>query len=145
MRAVLDVNVLVSAVITSRGSPGKILELWKREHFELVISPPILEELARVIHHPGIQKRYNLPEERVDRFLSLISNASIIVEPHRELSVAEDDPSDNRYLECAAEGDANYIVSGDKHLLKLKEFEGIVILPPAGFLTLLKLEGQGRR
>lgn len=141
MRVVLDANVLVSAVISSRGSPGKILELWKREQFDLVLSPPILEELARVIRYPRIQKHYNLPQDHLKRFLSLIRSETIIVEPTNEYAVIEDDPSDNRYLECALEGDANYIVSGDKHLLRLKEFRGVVILPPAGFLALLKLKG----
>lgn len=140
MRVVLDVNVLVSAVISSRGSPGKILELWRRELFDLVLSPPILEELSRVIHYPRIQKRYNLQGDRIERFLNLIRSDSTIVEPTSECVIIEDDPSDNRYLECALEGDANYIVSGDKHLLKLKVFKGIVILPPTGFLALLKLD-----
>jgi predicted nucleic acid-binding protein len=58
------------------------------------------------------------------------------VDPAQDLNVVQADPADNRYLECAVEGGASYIVAGDKHLLDLKEYEGIVILPPAGFLWL---------
>lgn len=58
----------------------------------------------------------------------------------KEIKVIEKDPPDNRYLECAREGQASYIVTGDKHLLEIKEHEGIVILPPAGFLALMELE-----
>jgi len=140
MRVVLDANVLVSALLSGRSSPGVILELWEKERFDLVISPPVLEELERVIRYPRIQERYNLPEESLDVFLGLIGSQAITVNPSVEIDFIKVDPSDNRYLECAKEGDASYLVTGDKRLLELKEYEGIVILPPAGFLALLELE-----
>jgi putative PIN family toxin of toxin-antitoxin system len=144
MRVVLDANVLVSATISKRGSPGKILDLWEKEKFDLVMSPSILEELERVIHYPKIQEKYHLAEGRVEQFLGLISNQSITVTPFREIDVIEKDPSDNRYLECAKAGNASYIITGDRHFLELKEFEGIVILPPAGFIALLELEAKNK-
>lgn len=138
MRVVLDVNVLISAVISPQGSPAKILDLWKQDRFDLVTSALILEELARVIHYPKIQERYNLPEEHVEQFLQLIASGAITVRPSSELSVIKEDPSDNRYLECAAAAGAAYIVTGDTHLLKLKEYKGVVTLTPAEFLALLE-------
>ena len=105
----------------------------------MVVSQPILEELERVIHYPRIQGRYHLPEDDVARFLQLIRSGAIVVEPNVEISAIGRDPPDNRYLECAVEAGASYIVSGDQHLLELGEFQGIVILPPAGFLAVLKL------
>jgi putative PIN family toxin of toxin-antitoxin system len=140
MQVVLDVNVLVSAVISSRGAPAQILRLWEEERFDLVVSPQILDELERVIHYPRIQQRYNLQEAEVTRFLQFIRSGALVVEPKVEITAIERDPSDNRYLECAVEGRASYIVSGDQHLLDLKEFEGIVILPPAGFVAVLSLQ-----
>ncbi len=145
MLVVLDVNVLVSALISPRGAPAAILRLWENEQFDLAASPPILEELARVAHYPKIQKRYKLSAEKVTQFIQLIGRGAIIAEPAKELSVIEEDPSDNRYLECAKETGAAYIVTGDAHLLELKEFEGIVILPPAGFLALLRLEEKKKK
>ena len=142
MRVVLDVNVLVSAAISAGGNPGKILDLWEKDEFDVVISPSILEELERVIHYPKIQQKYNLPEEHVDKFLGLIGNQAIVANPPKKLNVIERDPSDNRYLECAREGNASYIVTGGKHLLDLKEYNGIVILTPSGFLAILRLEGK---
>jgi putative PIN family toxin of toxin-antitoxin system len=142
MRVVLDANVLVSAVISSRGSPGKILDLWKKDRFELVFSSPILEELERIIHYPRIQQRYKLPEEYIEQFLSLIGSQGISVNPSMEIYAIERDPSDNRYLECALEGEASYLVTGDHHLLELKEYQGVVILPPAGFLVMLEVGGE---
>jgi putative PIN family toxin of toxin-antitoxin system len=143
MRVVLDVNVLVSAAISAGGSPGKILDLWEHDQFDLAVSRPILEELERVIHYPRIQQNYELPEEYVEKFLGLIGNQAIVVNPSNKLNVIEKDPSDNRYLECAKEGNASYIVTGDKHLLDLEEYNGIVILTPTGFLAILRLEGKG--
>jgi putative PIN family toxin of toxin-antitoxin system len=139
MQVILDANVLISAVISSRGAPAQILRLWEEERFDLVVSQPILEELERVIHYPRIQQRYDLPEDDVARFLQLIRGGAIVVEPNVEIAAIERDPSDNRYLECAIEAGASYIVSGDQHLLELGEFRGIVILPPAAFLAVLRL------
>jgi putative PIN family toxin of toxin-antitoxin system len=139
MQVILDANVLISAVISSRGAPAQILRLWEEERFDLVVSQPILEELERVIHYPRIQQRYDLPEDDVARFLQLIRSGAIVVEPNVEIAAIERDPSDNRYLECAIEAGASYIVSGDQHLLELGEFRGIVILPPAAFLAVLRL------
>jgi putative PIN family toxin of toxin-antitoxin system len=139
VRLVLDVNVLVSAVISVGGNPGKTLDLWEQEQFDLIVSPPILEELEHVIHYPRIQQKYRLPEEYVEKFLGLIGNQAIVTNPSKKLNVIEKDPSDNRYLDCAKEGNASYIVTGDKHLLDLKEYDGIVILTATGFLATLRL------
>jgi putative PIN family toxin of toxin-antitoxin system len=139
MQVVLDANVLVSAVISSRGAPAQILRLWEEERFDVLVSQPILEELERVLHYPRIQQRYDLPEEDVASFLRFMRSGAIIVEPSDKVTVIERDPSDNRYLECSVAGGASYIVAGDQHLLQLGEFRGIVILPPAGFLVALNL------
>jgi putative PIN family toxin of toxin-antitoxin system len=139
MQVVLDTNVLISAVISSRGAPAQILRLWEEERFDLLVSPSILEELERVIRYPRIQQRYNLPETEVARFLQLIRIGAVLVEPKIEIMAIAADPSDNRCLECAVEGGASYIISGDQHLLELEEFEGIVILAPAVFVAILNL------
>ncbi len=140
MRVVLDANILISAIISRKGSPAQILVLWEQEMFDLIISPPVLAELERVIHYPRIRKRYNLPEEQVDQFIQLISTQAISVDPSIEITVIERDLTDNRYLECAVAGGASYIITGDSHLLELKEYKGIIILPPAGFLALVESE-----
>ncbi len=145
LRVVLDANILVSALISPRGSPAEILARWEAHEFELVLSPPVLNELHRVLHYPRIMARYKLPEEAVQQFLRLLSRQAILVEPAARLAVIEKDPSDNRYLECALAGDASYIVSGDGHLLELATYREIAILAPASFVALLKLESRSRR
>ena len=142
MRVVLDVNVLVSAIISPHGSPGKILNLWEKDQFDLILSPAILDELERVIHYPKIQGKYTLPEEQVKQFIDLISSQSIIVDPSMKINLVRGDPPDNRFLECAREGGATYIVTGDNDLLDLKEYEGIEILLPSVFLAILEIESK---
>lgn len=139
MRVVLDANVLISAIISSRGSPAQILSYWQEGELDLVVSLPILEELDRVIHHPKLQARYDLREELVQEFLVLLGRRAAMVEPEERLAVIERDPTDNRYLECALAGEAQYLFSGDSHLLNLEQYEGIRILTPTEFLALLKL------
>jgi putative PIN family toxin of toxin-antitoxin system len=142
MHVVLDANVLVSALISPQGAPGEILEAWEKDRFDLVVSPATLDELGRVLHYPRIQQKYSLPADKLEQFLRLIAGQAIVVNPTQELAVIQADPSDNRYLECAKAAEAAYIVTGDKHLLELGEFEGTVILPPAGFLAVLELKGK---
>ena len=140
MRVVLDANVLVSALISPKGSPATVLSYWQEGKLEIVVSAAILQEVDRVLHYPRIQKRYHLPDEIVQRLLNLLRKGAIVVEPDEEVEVVERDPSDNRYLECAVAGRALYVVSGDGHLLDLKEYRGIQILAPREFVILQKLE-----
>ncbi len=140
MRVVLDANVFVSALISVKGAPAKLVTCWQDEKFDVVVSPAILQELNRVLHYPRLHERYHLPEEDVQRFSRLLGRQAIEVVPSEELAVIERDPTDNRYLECAVAGNASLIVTGDQHLLGLGEHEGIQILTPAGFLALLRLE-----
>jgi len=137
MRIVLDANVLISALISQHGASARILEAWENARFDLVVSAPILEELARVLHYPRIQEKYNLPDEYIQGFLGLIVSQAMVVSPCDEINIIAVDPTDNRYLECAVEGMAAYIITGDRHLLDIGDYRGIIILPPAGFLTLL--------
>jgi hypothetical protein len=141
MRLVLDANVFVSALISRKGAPAKLLEYWQEERFDVVISPAILQEVQRVLHYPKLQQRYHLPEEGIQRLLRLFRRQAIGVEPSEELTVIQHDPTDNRYLECAIAGEADIVVSGDHHLVESGEYQGVQLLTPAGSLAFLKLEG----
>src|SRR4030067_1565671 len=144
MIVVFDANIFVSALIVPHGYPAQVLEFWMQDKFKLVVSPAILEEVNRVVHYPRIRKKYHLPEEEVARYLQLISIAARIVNPRAYLSVIEKDPSDNRYIECALAAHAEYIITGDAHLLELTNYQGINILSPASFLILYRWESGSR-
>ena len=138
IRAVLDCNVVVSAILSPKGIPAKILTALEAEQFQLLLSEPILEEIGRVLHYGKIAKRHRLSEEKLLTFLEDLAHLAILTLGKLKLVVIKDDPQDDRYLECAIEGDAEYVVSGDQHLLNLKEYKGIQILTPRAFLEVLR-------
>lgn len=138
LRAVLDANVIVSAAISPLGKPAKILQALHADAFDLVISKSILDEIGRVFRYPKIQKRHGWPEAEVREVVSRFRRMALLTPGTLTLQVITQDDSDNRYLECAVEGSADYIVSGDHHLLDLESYEGIEIVNARGFLQVLR-------
>jgi putative PIN family toxin of toxin-antitoxin system len=143
MRVVLDANVLVSAILSPDGTPARILEAWRGEQFDLVISNAIVEEIDRVLHYPKIMRRHRWSEEHLQRFLDALAHLAVVTPGQLTLVVIANDPPDNRYLECAVEGEAAYIVSGDEDLLQLGIYQGTRIITPRQFLDLLRDQQQG--
>jgi putative PIN family toxin of toxin-antitoxin system len=142
MKVVLDANVYVSAFINTHGAPKQIIDFWQAEAFELLTSDPILAEIDRVLRYPKIAKLHKLTEQELQEFLALLQEETQVVSPTQRLQVSTDEP-DNRYLECAMAGLADYLVTGDKkHLLPISEYGGFRIISPTSFVTLLKLEQQ---
>lgn len=140
MKVVLDTNLFVSATIASQGKPAQILDAWRARRFGLVIREDILEEIREVLCRPHIRKRHQWTQEEIDCFLDGLGEMAIITPGELEVKAVADDPDDNMYLACAVEGEADYIVSGDQHLLKLGAFKGIQIITPAQFLNILEDE-----
>jgi hypothetical protein len=134
MRVVLDANVLVSSILSAAGTPARILDAWRDEHFQLLISDAILDEVGRVLRYPKIVKRHLWTETETDHFVHTLASLAIKTPGSLALNVITDDPSDNRYLECAVEGSADFIVSGDRDLLDLRAYQGIPIVQPSTFL-----------
>jgi len=128
-RIVLDTNVYVSATV-SRGKPYRVLRAAENGDAELYVSPFIFGEIEDVLGRDKIP----FDDERVERFVDKILGISTVVSPDDVPEVIEKDPSDNRILACAIEAEADYVVSGDSHLLELGEYEGIDIMEPAEFV-----------
>ena len=137
MRVVLDANIYISALISNKGNPAKIINKWLAGQFDVLISQPIVDEILRVTNYKRIQKKYAKVRENRLEFVELIIEQGIWEESSETLTVVSADESDNRYVECAVAGNAQYIVSGDEHLLGVGEYQGIIIVTPATFLTLL--------
>lgn len=134
VRAVLDTNALISAALTPRGIAGRIIHHAQDNDFELVTSDPLLAELRGVIHRTKISGQIGV--EQCESFVKLIEETAEMVSSHQKLQAVKADISDNRVLEAALAGKADYIVTGDKkHLLSLKEFRGIKIASPRDFLN----------
>jgi putative PIN family toxin of toxin-antitoxin system len=140
MRVVLDTNVLISGLLIPGGPPGKIVDLWIENKFTVVVSQALIEEFFYVLLRPKF-KRVGTIIERQDLLMGLLEmENSIFVFPGVRLHVIEEDPTDNHVLECALEGKAQYIISGDTHLLALKEFQGIPIVSPSEFFSIFNFE-----
>lgn len=137
MRAVLDTNVLVSSLLRVDTPPAAIRDAWVGGKFELVISQLLFEELEGVLERPKIRRNVRWSPGESHELLTAIRQNSQFVNPALPLNVITADPSDNRVLEAAVEGNARYIVSGDQHLLALGSFEGIEIVSPARFAAIL--------
>jgi putative PIN family toxin of toxin-antitoxin system len=139
MRAVLDTNVLISAVLSS-GTPYETYRSWQDGLFELIISLPLVSELQDVLARPHIREHVRWSSSRVDELFTAIQDEAVWVYPEHEINRVTTDPDDNRVLEAAVDGRADYIVTGDRHLLDLQEHGGIEIVTPAQFLAILTTE-----
>ncbi len=139
MRIVIDVNVYVSGTIFTENTPAKVIDAWRTGRAEVVISDEILNELHRTIYLPKLFRYFRLPsDERRQHLLDDLRRAAIHVSSTLKFSVVERDPDDNRVLEAAVAGEADYVVTGDKDLLELRQFRGIQIMTPAQFVAILE-------
>lgn len=141
MIVVIDTNVLVSAYLSTEGSSAKIMDHWHQQTFELLVSPPILEEYERALKYVRVRKYHKLSDVEIGRDIEDIKAIARFIHPATTIDVIRADTEDNKFLECAVDGGADYIVSGDSHLLSLREYEGIRVLALRTFLTLLSTQG----
>lgn len=130
MKIVLDTNVYISAMIFPGGVCDHVIRLLRGGNFTVCVSPDILTELKTVL-----LKKFRLTEgevrEAVDRVLAFAK----IIYPRFRVDKIKNPAADNRILECAAEAEANFLVTGDKkHILPLKKFGTARIVSPAQFL-----------
>jgi putative PIN family toxin of toxin-antitoxin system len=131
-RVVLDTNVLVSAIIFG-GKPKQILEKAIRGEIRLCISEPILEELKGVLR----RFKFDYSPDMIQVILTELLRIADFVNPSKTIDIVSEDPEDNRILECAVEAGANYIITGDFHLLKLRKHRNTEVLDAVAFLEKL--------
>lgn len=128
-KIVVDTNTLISA-FGWEGKPHNIIRKILNEEIEMIISQQQIEEVKRVLDYP----KFNFSDEQKSRFLSIVYGIANIVEISETLKIIEEDPDDNIILECAVKNKADFIISGDEHLLKLKEYSGVKIITASEFL-----------
>ncbi len=142
IRIVLDTNLLVSAILTPQGTPAFILEHALKGTFTLIVSHGIIKEIRRVFQYPKLiklLKRNKITSQEIDGFIEKMLKVAVITPGQVRIREIQDDPPDNRFLECAVEGQADFIISGDHHLKNLEVFQGIRIVDPATFVELINL------
>jgi len=133
IKAVADTNVYISAILFG-GKSETVRKLAREGQVELLISESIFAEIAG-----ALKRKFNWLDWQISEVMRDIRAITTLITPASTLSVIKEDEPDNRVLECAVEGQASYIISGDEHHLQpLKEYQGIVILSPAQFLELFE-------
>ena len=127
IRAVLDTNIIISSIFW-KGNPHEVVRKGVLGEYRLVVSAEILDEVAN-----KLRTKFKFPEESIQELVDILLAHSHIVEPTAKFDVVRD-KSDNKIMECAFDGKADYIVTGDPDLLDLKEFKNIRIITAKEFL-----------
>ena len=139
MRVVLDTNVLISAFLFPGGAPEEVYRLALEGRIELVTPRPLLAEFGRVL-----TAKFGWEDRMAEEAVAQVARMAIVVEPTQTVSVVQADPADDRVLEAAAEGKAQVVVSGDRHLLRLGSWRDIRVLDSPAFLAAHFGEGEPR-
>ena len=129
IRIILDTNVLISGIVFG-GKPKEVLEMARNKELLGITSPVLLAELGDIL-----SKKIMYPKSKVLRVEKMMRKILRIVHPIKTVNAVRDD-DDNRVLETAVEGKCEYVVTGDKDLLDLENYEGIKILTPGEFLAM---------
>ena len=140
IKAVLDVNVLVSGFVAPHGTLTEILGAWSNGQFELVSSEHVLRGCGRAWRKPYFRSRYT--EGEIEATLAILRSDAVIVIPVSTVHGVADDLEDDLVLATAVAGRADALVTGDKALLGLGSFQGCTIVSPRAFLLLLREEPQ---
>lgn len=133
MKVVIDTNIFVSSFFG--GNPRKIVDLWRKEKLTLCLSKDILDEYIEVLRRIGLED-----EDELEELLSLFSKGFNIVFTTKtpKITLVDEDPDDDKFIECAVALKADVIITGDKALEAIKEHMKIKILTPVKFLQYLE-------
>ncbi|NOX36150.1 MAG: putative toxin-antitoxin system toxin component, PIN family [Calditrichaeota bacterium] len=129
IKVVIDTNVFISSFFG--GNPRKIIDLWKTGEIYWCLSNAIIDEYIEVLRRMGLQN-----EDEISELLSLFAEGKFILFTTKtpRLNVVDDDPDDNKFIECAVALKAQYIITGDIHLKRIKKYMNIAIVSPKDFL-----------
>lgn len=133
MKVVADTNVVISMLLWGK-SLEQLFVMVNRREIVLCFSPATIDELLRVVNYPKILKQSEKTGVGLEALIDKLLAASEICQPRLKIQAVPEDESDNRILETALESGASCIISGDRHLLKLKKYKSIPIYSPAQFL-----------
>ena len=130
MKIVLDTNIWISALLYPNSKAGKILSHWQASQFDIVTSQPILDELKEVLSRPKIFKYVGWNEAKIDQYITLLKfiTECISITPEQVAVQLPNNPGDTMVLATLLTSNANYLITGDDDLLKLKEQYAILSL-----------------
>ncbi|MBI4999801.1 putative toxin-antitoxin system toxin component, PIN family [Candidatus Gottesmanbacteria bacterium] len=128
----VDTNLIVSGTATASTTPYHLLEAWRNGEYVLLTSPSIIEEVAKVLRRP--EKNFSITNQEIEAVIDVLKTRAFVTTGILTVDIVKDDPDDNKFIACAIEGSATHIVSGDKDLLRIGEYQGIKIVKARNFL-----------
>src|SRR3972149_4270894 len=134
MRAVIDSNIVIRALVKPQGTVGPVLHRLRQGDYLAISSVPLLDELLAKLRLPRLRDKYHLGDEAAADLVALLALRGELVKPERDVKVCRD-PKDDVFIEAALAGEAEYIVTGDADLLILKKFETVRLVTPRVFLA----------
>ncbi|MFH1244297.1 MAG: putative toxin-antitoxin system toxin component, PIN family [bacterium] len=136
---VLDSNVVISSLLHSNGNSSRVIELWRKQSFQVLISNYILSEVKDTLCDKKLVQKYHLSSVKQARLLTQLYHSGQLSDPISPFSPTSRDPKDNPIIQLALVGHAQYLVTGDQDLLVLsknKSIQPLQIITPAEFITL---------
>lgn len=127
-----DTNIYISALVFG-GLPLEVLTAARQRRIRLAVSPPLHEELSRVL-----REKFAWSDDRLQALTVRLSRFTTLVQPTETIDAVSDDPDDNRVLDCAVAAGSDYIVTGDAALLRLGQYQDIRIVRAADFMALIR-------
>lgn len=134
IRAVIDTNLIVSYLLTQSATLSRLIDHWEQGNFSYVISPALLRELREVVYRPRLSQHMRLDPGIL---LEVIEADAELTPGDLVLSGVCRDPKDDPFIACALEGEAAYLVTGDRDLLDLDAYEGVTMIRAYDFVCLL--------
>ena len=138
LRAVLDTNILVSAILSKSGAPAQVVDAWQARKFLVISSKTAILETEHVLNDLHTTGKYQITGEQISGLLHLLRTDALLVPGQSDVTrVIPADPTDEIFLSIALDGEAQFIVSGDHHLLDLGTYHDIRIQTARQFLESL--------
>jgi putative PIN family toxin of toxin-antitoxin system len=137
LKVVLDANVWISALLWG-GKPAKIIKAAEELKFVVLFSEEIIGEISKVLSYPRIAEVYQATGLRHEDLIEAVLKVGKFVQVKQKVDVVVDHPADDKFIECALEAGAHYIISGDKHLLKLSSYNKTKIISVNEFIQIIE-------
>ena len=133
-RVILDTNVIISAFLTAESNPALVLALCLEGSLTVCLSETIWQEYQGVLRRKKFQ---GLDQESIEKLLSVLKQQALWVSPRIQVNILSRDPADNKFLECALESQADYLITGNIRHFPLKKFHNTRIINPRDFIDLI--------
>lgn len=137
MRIVVDTNVYISSLMRPESPPGVLLKRWAAGEFTLCISDCSLAEISRVLNYPRVRRYLKQTDSELKEFLGRLLLQATLFRKIPAISRTSVDPDDDHYLSLAIVAKADFLISGDKHLLELRHYGETWIVSPASMIAFL--------